>query len=295
MKCIVSFHDLSFFWLLFILFISYSYAPTICSQSIHVSASNISRYYVLFFTPTTFSLWLFYDFRSISPHDILAPRMSHPNASWLLPDKLIKDILWDDLVFSSHFVHGKLLDVGCGGKPYQKIFQHRLTSYIGIDAYDKRADIQKDFLATTLLPNSFHTVLTTQVLEHVPHPSVFLKKIFRILKPSGILILTAPLIASLHETPRDYFRFTEYGLRQLLSDAGFEILVIKGQGNYISSIATFVAFYFESTCNRYFLKYPKQLLNAIFLYIFFLFSKLPNQLTKPHMCPMNYLVIARKR
>ena len=72
-------------------------------------------------------------------------------------------------------------------------------------------------------------VLRSEVLEHVPDPWSGLQEIHRVLRPRGVLLLSVPFSARLHEEPHDYFRYTEHALRAMLTSAGFgveEIVVI---------------------------------------------------------------------
>lgn len=221
--------------------------------------------------------------------------MPNNNVYWWDPDKLIKDILWDDLIEASRFARGKLLDVGCGNKPYMSIFYPRVKEYIGIDNKGFKADIRQDFMKFSLEDSSFNTVLCTQVIEHVPEPSSLLERISELLKAGGYLILTAPLVGSLHEEPTDFYRFTEYSLKNLLKRNNFKVVYMKTEGNWLSSIAFLTCFYLEGTLNRYFLKYPKRASIMIIQLLFFLLSQLPDRLTKSKKCPMNYIVVARKQ
>jgi len=220
--------------------------------------------------------------------------MRHPKASWFDPDKIIKDILWRDISHASQFAKGKLLDIGCGSKPYKQLFNKTIQSYVGIDRYNSSADIKQNFFTASLKPKSFDTVLCTQVIEHVSDPSELLIKIKNVLKKDGIIILTAPLVAALHEEPNDYYRFTKYALKNLFKDTGFTIINLKEEGNWITSNITMIAFYLEGTCNRYFLRYPKKLLILSLMLLGTLLSHLPKHYTKPEKYPMNYLVIAKK-
>ena len=54
-----------------------------------------------------------------------------------------------------------------------------------------------------------------------------IQEIARILKPEGILILSAPMTWPLHEEPYDFFRYTIHGLRHLLQNENFEIQPIE--------------------------------------------------------------------
>ncbi len=220
--------------------------------------------------------------------------MHHPNTSWFNPDKLIRDTIFADMAIASSFAHGDLLDVGCGDKPYAPLFSHRVRSYTGIDPRSNVADIRSDFLTARLPAGAFDTALSTQVLEHVSDPRKFLSGINRVLTKNGTLILTAPLVYALHEEPDDYFRFTKYGLLRLLRDTGFSPILIKEEGDWLSSLITMKALYLEITCNRLFLRYPKKLFVALLMLLGALLSHLPRRIRKPALFPMNYLVIARK-
>lgn len=221
--------------------------------------------------------------------------MRHPHASWFDPDKIIKDILWRDMAFASGFAKGKLLDIGCGNKPYQSLFIHHIRQYIGLDKYAPHADIKEDINSANIALQSFDTILSTQVLEHVPDPNLFLQKISKLLKKNGIVIITAPLVAALHEEPNDYYRFTKYALQNLFTKNGLQILILKEEGDWISSTTTMSAFYLESTCNRYLLRYPKKIIIAGLMLFGTLLSLLPARFTKQKQYPMNYLVIAKKK
>jgi SAM-dependent methyltransferase len=57
-----------------------------------------------------------------------------------------------------------------------------------------------------------------------------LQEAYRLLKPGGYIILSAPMAWEHHETPYDFFRFTRYGLTYLFEKAGFNIVYIKANG-----------------------------------------------------------------
>lgn len=221
--------------------------------------------------------------------------MSNINSKWWEPDKIIKDLIWDDLVASSKYAKGKMLDVGCGDKPYYQIFKNKINSYTGIDKFNKNADIKVDFLEAKIENQSYDTVICTQVLEHIEDPKKLLGKINKILKKNGILILTVPFMGTLHEIPNDYYRFTRYSITKLLNGTGFKITYIKEEGNWISSIANLICFYLESTFNRYLIRYPKRVFIILIQYFLYKLSLLPSRFTKPELCPINYIVVASKK
>ena len=135
--------------------------------------------------------------------------------------------------FSSE-LKGRLLDVGCGSKPYQELFA--VDDYIGLDIDSeasrnrKIADYFYDGKIFPFNENEFDSVLCNQVLEHVFNPDEFLSEIKRVLKPSGRLLITVPFVWDEHEQPRDYARYSSFGLKALLDKNGFNVIEYKKIG-----------------------------------------------------------------
>ena len=129
---------------------------------------------------------------------------------------------------------GRLLDVGCGTKPYRAMFT--VDAYIGLDRDSEAsrklgiADHHYDGNTFPFADVSFDSVLCNQVLEHVFNPDEFLKEIVRVLKPGGKLLLTVPFVWDEHEQPYDYARYSSFGLRALLEKQGLKILQHKKLG-----------------------------------------------------------------
>lgn len=123
---------------------------------------------------------------------------------------------------------GRLLDVGCGTKPYQALFQ--VEGYVGLDIDSETtrkrgiADKLYDGGKFPFSDAEFDALLCNQVLEHVFNPDEFIDEINRVLKPGGKLLLTVPFVWDEHEQPYDYARYSSFGLRALLEKHGFKIL-----------------------------------------------------------------------
>lgn len=142
---------------------------------------------------------------------------------------------------------GRLLDVGCGDKPYEHIFLPYVSEYIGIEheatfaatsaGARGKADLSYDGRRLPFADESFDTVISVQVLEHTPDPAALFAEMARVLHRDGLLILSAPFSFRLHEEPHDYFRFSPHGLRKLCDDAGLRIEEIVPHGNLWSLLA----------------------------------------------------------
>lgn len=83
-----------------------------------------------------------------------------------------------------------------------------------------------DFVGTaTNLPfdaDAVDLIVTQEVLEHVDDPFRAACEIYRVLKPGGKAFVQLPFIIGYHPCPVDYWRFTEHGIEQLMSQAGFK-------------------------------------------------------------------------
>ena len=123
---------------------------------------------------------------------------------------------------------GRLLDIGCGTKPYQDFFH--VEEYLGLDIDSESsrergiADYFYDGNTFPVESESFDSVLCNQVLEHVFNPDTFLCEVHRILKFDGKLLLTVPFVWDEHEQPFDYARYSSFGLNALLEKNGFRII-----------------------------------------------------------------------
>lgn len=139
----------------------------------------------------------------------------------------------DDAVAShAHLAHGVLFDVGCGIKPYEKIFAPYVDSYIGLEYSPEsgfrgnKADFCGDAAALPLGDGSIDTILCTEVMEHVPDPEKTIAEFARILRPGGTLITTAPFVYPIHDA-YDFFRYSPEGLAAIMKRHGLSVEEIQ--------------------------------------------------------------------
>jgi len=162
------------------------------------------------------------------------------------------------------YIRGIVLDAGSGEiRRYKSFF--KFEKYITLDINSAvRPDIVGSVENIPLENKSVDSIVSTQVLEHIKDPQKAINEFYRILKPGGCCLITAPQSSELHEEPRDYFRFTRFGLEELIKKSGFKILLIEKRGGFWSSMVQEKIRYFIDLFNL-----NKWLLLQKFFSIFF--------------------------
>ena len=140
-------------------------------------------------------------------------------------------------------LRGRMLEIGCGAKTKGLLLGDLVAEHVGLDHEDTPHDKSRiDLFGTAYdIPadsDSFDCVLSTAVLEHLEEPAAALKEAFRVLKPGGYGLYTAPFFWHLHEEPRDFFRYTRYGLDYLFRDAGFTVEKIEPMSGFVTTFLT---------------------------------------------------------
>lgn len=123
----------------------------------------------------------------------------------------------------------RLLDYGCGEVPYRSFFPEDCEFVPADLPRNPHAALKLNPDSTVPVPDaSFDVVLSTQVLEHVADPELYLSECFRVLRPGGQLLLSTHGVFVYHPDPDDYWRWTAAGLRLALTNAGFEVARVEG-------------------------------------------------------------------
>lgn len=134
----------------------------------------------------------------------------------------------------------RVLDAGAGDQPYRDLFGHCDYESADFELIDKpyaRSTYVCSLDAIPVEDGRFDAVICNQVMEHLPRPAAALRELNRVLKPGGTLICTAPLFYEEHERPYDFYRYTQFGWRLMMEEAGFEILAIDWMEGYFGTVA----------------------------------------------------------
>ncbi|MBI1903435.1 MAG: methyltransferase domain-containing protein [Planctomycetia bacterium] len=149
---------------------------------------------------------------------------------------------------AAKYLTGRLIDIGCGTKPYYHLVAPGVSEYIGLDRdrpFNKAA--KTDLVGTAYeIPVGdahFDCALSTATLEHLAEPEQALRECHRVLKPGGFAVYTVPLIWHLHAEPHDFFRYTKYGLAHLFRKVGFDVVEVRPMAGFPTTFATLLCYY----------------------------------------------------
>ncbi len=136
------------------------------------------------------------------------------------------------------FVKGRVLDVGCGRRPYERTFFSGAGKYIGADYLSDRSwpDVICSAIDLAFADQSFDTVVSTEVLEHVPDPAKAVREMARVLKPDGHLVVSTPLYWPRHEVPYDFFRYPYDGMLYFIKAGGLDLVKLFSRGRSYAAI-----------------------------------------------------------
>ena len=160
-------------------------------------------------------------------------------------DKIVSDNplhhrLLSAYVFAEKYINGDVLELGCGEGRGIDIILKKSKSFTAIDKISEvteRLSIKypkEKFISSSFPPliniedNSFDTIVTFQVIEHINNDNLFVEEIYRILRPGGKALISTPNIEM--TLTRNPWHIREYTSRQLqdLTSKFFKKITMKG-------------------------------------------------------------------
>ncbi len=167
-------------------------------------------------------------------------RLSNPNYLVLKPlgeqlEAVVAKLGQDEPVL-------RVLDVGCGPKPYESLFNTSKASYWGVDI-DRRskADMVGRMESLPIRDCAVDAVICTQVFQSCRQPMDALTEMWRVLRPSGVLLLSAPGTWLRDPGTPDYWRWTDEGLRLASDESGYDVVDVLPNGGIVACLTYLTA------------------------------------------------------
>ncbi len=168
---------------------------------------------------------------------------------WIHPAFIVRRGLINGVrELSSFCQEGKLLDVGCGSKPYEDLFT--VDEYIGIDievsGHNHSSSKVDKFYDGKTIPfedEYFDNAFSSEVFEHVFNIDELLREINRVLRQGGRLCFTCPFVWYEHEQPYDFARYTSFAVEHLLATNGFKLVKLEKSTSFVETIMQMLSIY----------------------------------------------------
>jgi SAM-dependent methyltransferase len=148
--------------------------------------------------------------------------------------------------------HYRLLDVGCGEKPYAALFAQYVSEHVGVDAVENpHADLRGAIEDLPVGDESFDVVLCAQVLEHCDDPTTAAHELHRVTRRGGRVLASTHGAMVYHPAPVDHWRWTHTGLERLFASGGnwASVTVVPAAGT-TASLAMLVSIYLDHVLRR---------------------------------------------
>ena len=153
----------------------------------------------------------------MADHRRAAPAISQPD--WYLLRELARAIR--TTLGAMNLRGARVLDYGCGDRPYEAWFEDAGALYEGADL-DARHEVRIGADGKLSRADGTAEVIASfQVLEHVWDVAGYLREAHRVLVPGGRLLLSTHGTWLYHPHPGDFRRWTGEGLRREVEAAGF--------------------------------------------------------------------------
>ena len=154
----------------------------------------------------------------------------------------------------------KILDLGCGYKPFESCFPD--SDYIGVDlSVNSFADVIANNEQLPFKDNVFDGIIITEVLEHCDNEYMVISELRRVAKLGAWVYLTIPFLFPLHGVPYDFNRFTKFKLKSLFSQD--KIILLRESNNIFASFFIFINMILRILFGSAPIFYPVYILNNL--------------------------------
>lgn len=184
----------------------------------------------------------------------------------------------------------KSLCIGAGGEIETIIRNNGNLNLITIDIdKDRNPDYIMDATNLEFEDEFFDIIFLLEVLEHIKEPYKAIKECYRVLKPSGKIVISSPFVFGIHDAPYDYYRFTKFGLSYILRD--FINVEIRNRNCYFESTIVLILRYWSNKSKK------NKILGLILILLFAplaYFARLLDILLKSDASTTGYYTTAQK-
>lgn len=184
---------------------------------------------------------------------------------------------------------GTVLDFGSGARDLEK--RWNFSKYFSLDPF-----VNADWNSMSDVPEDkkFDLIAALEVFEHLSNPKEVLEFFRSHQKKGQRLYITTPFLAREHGAPKDYYRWTEEGLKSLLQISGYHVDCIIKRGDLLCVISSFLNYTLFRILNSRWFLLGGLLLPLVLLVLFFAQLSLRCGFVKPQDFYLGISILATK-
>jgi SAM-dependent methyltransferase len=137
-------------------------------------------------------------------------------------------------------MRGKVLALGAGRDPYRSWYGEGARVWnTDVENFPPVIHCVADAHELPFADESFDWAVALEVFEHLRRPRLAARELHRVLARGGRALISVPFMFRVHGDPRDFARFTEWGLRELFAGfPHFEVHSFGGRIHVVSDLIT---------------------------------------------------------
>jgi SAM-dependent methyltransferase len=136
--------------------------------------------------------------------------------------------LEEELEPVAQYLSGHLLNAGCGSRAIDSyLLANAVTTITNYDIASQDPEVIVGPLESMpFADETFDSVLSNAVLEHVVNAEDSMRELARVVKPNGHVVIAVPFLQPFHACPTDFRRYTADGLAELGSRVGLDVVCV---------------------------------------------------------------------
>ncbi len=198
-------------------------------------------------------------------------------------------------IFKPYFAKKNFTSIDCSSHKIKKRGAYNQKYVLSDKIIKKKIDYFKNYKKLGLKKNFYDLIIIPNLLHHIFDIKKLLDQCYISLKKGGELYIFEPTVREIHQIPDDYFRFTPFGLKELLKKSKFKKITYKFSGGPFSASLYCLDQAAQFLPRKKSEEFKKKLISGNFKNFLNMESKFKtNRFRKHTVFPMSFSIISRK-
>lgn len=198
-------------------------------------------------------------------------------------------------IFKPYFNENNFTSIDCSSSNIKKRGAYNRKFVLSHHIIKKKIDYHRNYKNLKLKNNFYNLIIIPNLMHHIYDGKLLLDQCYKALKKNGVIYIFEPLVRELHQMPDDYFRYTPYGLNEILKEIGFKRTSHKLCGGPFSAALYCLDQAMQFLPEKQSVKFKKNIIDKNFNKFLKLENKFrKNKFRKFTTFPMSFSITSRK-